>query len=106
MDEPATSVFYEIRIRGLLGETLLGAFPGLYARAHGTETVLTGALPDQAALYGVLGQIEALGLELLELRRTPRYDADHCRRATSMLDHCVVFRPFEEAKQRLVTHCA
>jgi len=80
VDEPATSVCYEIRIRGLLGETLLGAFPGLYARAHGTETVLTGALPDQAALYGVLGQIEALGLELLELRRTPRYDADHCRR--------------------------
>ena len=69
MDEPATSVCYEIRVRGLLGETLLGAFPGLRARAHGTETVLTGALPDQAALYGVLGHMEALGLELLELRR-------------------------------------
>jgi len=25
---------------------------------------------DQAALYGVLAEIEALGLELLELRRT------------------------------------
>jgi hypothetical protein len=70
MDEPPTSVRYEIRIRGLLGATLLGAFPGLQARAHGTETVLTGALPDQAALYGVLSQIEALGLELVELRRT------------------------------------
>jgi hypothetical protein len=32
--------------------------------------VLTGPLPDQAALHGVLAQIEALGLELLELRRT------------------------------------
>jgi hypothetical protein len=32
--------------------------------------VLTGALPDQAALHGVLAQVEALGLELLELRRT------------------------------------
>jgi hypothetical protein len=31
--------------------------------------VLTGPLADQAALYGVLGQIEALGLELLEVRR-------------------------------------
>lgn len=70
MDEPPTSVWYEIRIRGLLGATLLGAFPGLHARPHGTETVLTGALPDQAALYGVLDQIEALGLELVELRRT------------------------------------
>jgi hypothetical protein len=66
MDEP---VCYEIRVRGLLGETLLGAFPGLRARAHGRETVLTGALPDQAALFGVLSCIEALGLELLEVRR-------------------------------------
>jgi hypothetical protein len=70
MDEPATSVCYEIRVRGLLGETLQGAFPALRARAYGTETVLAGALPDQAALFGVLGRIEALGLELLELRRT------------------------------------
>jgi hypothetical protein len=70
MDEPVRSVCYEIRVRGLLGETVLGAFPGLRARADGTETVLAGALPDQAALFGVLGQIEALGLELLELRRT------------------------------------
>ncbi|HEY0693378.1 MAG TPA: hypothetical protein VGD71_30600 [Kribbella sp.] len=70
MDEPPTSVCYEIRIRGLLGATLLGAFPGLHARTQGTETVLTGALPDQAALYGVLSQIEALGLELVEVRRT------------------------------------
>ena len=69
MNEPTTSACYEIRVRGLLGEALLGAFPGLRARAHGTETVLTGALPDQAALYGVLGHMEALGLELLELRR-------------------------------------
>jgi hypothetical protein len=69
MDEPTTSVCYEIRVRGLLGGALLGAFPGLRARAHGTETVLTGPLADQAALYGVLGQIEALGLELLEVRR-------------------------------------
>ena len=33
--------------------------------------MLTGALPDQAALYGVLAEVEALGLELIELRRLP-----------------------------------
>ena len=32
---------------------------------------LTGPLPDRAALYYVLAQIEALGLELLEVRRLP-----------------------------------
>jgi hypothetical protein len=63
---------YEIFIRGLLGETLLAAFPAMHAHPVGTVTVLTGALPDQAALYGVLAQIEALGLELLEVRRLRR----------------------------------
>jgi hypothetical protein len=70
MDEPARAVCYEIRVQGRLGETLLGAFPTLHARAEGAETVLAGELPDQSALHGVLAQIEALGLELLELRRT------------------------------------
>jgi hypothetical protein len=59
----------EIVVRGLLSETLLAAFPTLSAETHGAETVLAGALPDQAALYGVLAQIEALGLELIEVRR-------------------------------------
>ena len=62
-------MYYEIRVRGQLSETLLGAFPGLRAEAQGAETVLAGALPDQAALWGVLAQIEALGLELLALCR-------------------------------------
>jgi hypothetical protein len=47
------------------------AFPALLAEPREENTVLTGALPDQAALYGVLAQIEALGLELFEVRRLP-----------------------------------
>jgi hypothetical protein len=35
---------------------------------QGPETVLTGVL-DQPGLYGVLAEIEALGLDLLEVRR-------------------------------------
>ena len=62
---------YRIRVRGRLGETLRCAFPALRARASGGDTVLTGPLPDRAALYGVLAEIEALGLELLEVRRLP-----------------------------------
>jgi hypothetical protein len=36
---------------------------------NGGETVLTGLLEDRSALFGALAQIEALGLELLEVRR-------------------------------------
>jgi hypothetical protein len=62
-------VYYEFRIRGHLGDTLLGAFPGLHAEVQGGETVLTGSLPDQAAMHGVLAQIEQLSLELLDVHR-------------------------------------
>ncbi len=62
---------YEIWVRGHLGETMRSAFPGLRAQPRGADTVLTGPLPDQAALHGVLAEIEALGLELLEVRRLP-----------------------------------
>jgi len=62
---------YRIRVRGRLGPTLRSAFPALQARASGGDTVLTGTLPDRAALHGVLEQIEALGLDLLEVRRLP-----------------------------------
>ena len=62
---------YRIRVRGRLGETMRSAFPALQARASGADTVLTGPLPDPAALHGVLAEIEALGLELLEVHRLP-----------------------------------
>ena len=62
------SARYKIRINGHLGATVLSAFPALASRRHGAHTVLTGRL-DRSALYGVLSEIEALGLELLELRQ-------------------------------------
>ena len=65
---------YQIRVRGRLGQTIRSAFPALQARAEGGDTVLTGALADQAALYGVLAEAEALGLELIEVRRLPPRD--------------------------------
>jgi hypothetical protein len=65
-------VIYEISVRGHLGEAMRSAFPALRAQRRGPDTVLTGTLPDQAALYGVLADIEGLGLELLEVRRVMR----------------------------------
>ena len=41
----------------------------MVSEIKGGETVLTGLVEDRSGLFGVLGQIEALGLELLELRQ-------------------------------------
>jgi hypothetical protein len=66
---------YLIRINGHLGATALSAFPAMAPHHHGAHTVLTGLL-DRSALFGVLAEIEALGLDLLELRKlTPRRES-------------------------------
>jgi pimeloyl-ACP methyl ester carboxylesterase len=41
------------------------------ALGAGKDTVLSWVFADQAALYGVIAQLEALGLELIEVRRLP-----------------------------------
>ena len=61
-----TPARYTIRIHGHLGATVLSAFPALVSQRHGTDTVLTGLL-DRSALYGVLAEIDALGLDLIEV---------------------------------------
>jgi hypothetical protein len=60
---------YTIRINGRLGATALSAFPSMVPELKDSQTVLTGLLEDRSALFGVLAQIEALGLELLEVRQ-------------------------------------
>jgi hypothetical protein len=62
---------YEIRVRGHLGPRMLRAFEALSAQPSGEDTLLRGGLEDQAALYGVIARLEALGLELVELRCLP-----------------------------------
>ena len=64
-------VGYEICVGGHLGDTIRGAFPDLQTRVRGRDTVLSGVFADKSALYGVLAQVEALGLELIEVRRLP-----------------------------------
>jgi hypothetical protein len=68
---PTLPGLYRIRIRGRLGATALSAFPSMASELKGSETVLTGLLQDRSALFGVLAQIEALDLELVELQQIP-----------------------------------
>ena len=64
----AAPALYTIRINGHLGAMMLSAFPAMMPQRHGAHTVLTGLL-DRSALYGVLAEIDALGLDLLEVRQ-------------------------------------
>jgi len=59
------------RIRGHLGAPTLRAFPEMESKSDGADTLLTGVLPDRAALYGAIAQIERLGLELIAVTRKP-----------------------------------
>ena len=65
------SATYEFRIRGKLGRSLLAEFRDLNLEpaSERVETVLTGRVPDSAALHGVLRRFEALGIELLDVHK-------------------------------------
>jgi hypothetical protein len=67
--EPMSSVGYEIRIKGRVSAQLLSVFEGMEASEQSVETVLRGPVADQAALHGLLDRVQALGLELIEVRR-------------------------------------
>lgn len=60
---------YEIRIKGRVSQALLDSFAGLESDLEPVETVLHGPIRDQAELHGVIDRIQALGLELIEVRR-------------------------------------
>jgi hypothetical protein len=72
---PAPPALYRIRIRGRLGATALSAFPSMVSEVKSGDTVLTGLLADRSALFGVLAQLEALAVDLVELRDLSRRDA-------------------------------
>ena len=81
------SLHYEIRVRGPIGPTMMQAFPTLAATRSDQDTLLIGSLADQCALYGVIHQLEALGLQLLEIRRPPRSDPGRPARSRDPGEH-------------------
>jgi hypothetical protein len=63
----STAATYQIRVAGLLDPSWSEWFEGLTLSFTADETTLTGPLPDQAALHGVLNKIRDLGLVLLSV---------------------------------------
>ena len=68
------SSYYEIRVTGVLPPEALLDFDRLTASVEPVETVVHGALQDQAALNGLLARLEAFGVEVIEVRRLHEKD--------------------------------
>jgi hypothetical protein len=68
--DPGHPMVYQIRIQGHLGREWADWFGGLTLTAlDNGETLLTGPVADQAALYGVLRKVRDVGLPLLSVMR-------------------------------------
>lgn len=64
----STPTVYEIKIKGHLDERWADWFEGMtFTHESDGTTTLTGSLPDQAALHGLLNGIRDLGLPLLSV---------------------------------------
>ena len=64
-----TPAVYRVRVKGVLDPSWSDWFDGFTITSSEDETELTGMVADQAALHGVLTQLNNLGLAILSMNR-------------------------------------
>ena len=75
--DPNAPKIYQIRLQGHLGGHWTNWFSGLsITLEENGDTLLTGPLTDQAALYGLLRKVRDLGLSLLAVNCIEPVGAD------------------------------
>jgi hypothetical protein len=68
--QPRKELICVIKVRGALDRHWSTWFDGLAITTdENGDTVMTGALPDPAALFGIINRVRDLGLELLAVCR-------------------------------------
>lgn len=60
---------YQVRVTGLLPRSVLDELGDVEVATQELRTVLSGHFPDQAALYGFVNRLRALGLDVVEVRQ-------------------------------------
>ena len=70
---------YEIRIHGHLDDHWTGWFDGLaLTREENGDTLISGQVIDQAALFGLLRKVRDMGMLLVSVNRVTASRADPC----------------------------
>jgi hypothetical protein len=78
--KPGRLTAYQIRIKGHLGDEWMDWFGGMtITLEENGDTLLTGPVADQAALFGLLRKVRDLGMQLVSINRV---DTDKQDRST------------------------
>jgi hypothetical protein len=76
---PNQAPLYQIRLKGHLGHEWADWFGGMAVDlTEDGDTLLTGPVPDQAALHGILKKVRDLGLPLLAVQCVAATDKGVC----------------------------
>ena len=68
--DPSQPMIYQIRIEGHLDDQWTDWFSGLaIALEENGDTLLSGPIADQAALFGLLKKVRDLGMPLVSVKR-------------------------------------
>jgi hypothetical protein len=67
MDKRDQSSRYRVVVRGGMGASFAAGFEGFELEARDGETALSGALVDQAQLYGLLERLRDLGISIVSV---------------------------------------
>jgi hypothetical protein len=74
--DPNPPLVYEIRIKGHLDRQWTAWFEGMTITWTDDETLLTGQVVDQAALYGLLREVRDVGLPLIAVTQIQSGQSD------------------------------
>ena len=77
MSPSASPAHHEIRVEGPLDSRRQAWPSGLQFKTDGAQTVISGLLPDQPALHGLLAKIHDLGLCLISVRQLDPHETEN-----------------------------
>ena len=76
--DPAQPIVYQVRLKGYLDPRWTDWFGGLTVTLEDNgDTLLTGPVTDQAALYGLLKKVRDLGIPLVSVNRVEPGHVDY-----------------------------